>query len=57
MCVPAERMSTTLAPVPKDVPLGVTPTTDFHATEVLETKVGTDPQARWVAILQPEEVE
>ena len=52
-CVPTERISTTVALVPKSVMLGVTPATEYRTTEVLKTKVGAVPQAGWVAIPQP----
>ena len=55
-CVLIEHVSTTFALVPKSVPLGVTQATEYRTTKVIKTEVGADPQARWIAIPQPEEV-
>ena len=41
--VPTEHVSTTFALVPKSVPLGVAPATEYRITEVLKTEVGADP--------------
>ena len=55
-CVPTELVSTTFGPVAKSITLGLTLVTKYRTTEVLKTEAGVDPQARWIAIPQPEEV-